>query len=401
MVQFAESIAHVDMDAFFVEVERRRRPELRGLAVVVGGLGSRGVVASASYEARRRGLSSAMPIDHARRLCPHARFIAPDHTAYRAASAEVLGVLRGFTPLVEPVSVDEAFLDIGGLRLIYTSPKAVGVAMREGVRRETGLPVSVGIATTKLLAKLSSKMAKPDGLVLVVAGTELAVLHPLDVRALWGVGEATFARLEQLGIETIGDLAGFPRAALERRLGSSSGGVLWELANGRDERMVEPPGAAKSVSVEETFVRDLDDDDEIDRELVRLCDRLGRRLRLSGMVGRTVTLKLRFADFSTVTRSHTASIPVFTSHDLRRHARDLLGRARSAGGAVRLLGVGVGHLEGASSPRQMSLDAQPWEQIDEAVARVRDRFGDGAVGPARLVGGGPAVLDEADRPDAF
>lgn len=392
-MQFAERIAHVDMDAFFVEVERRRRPELRRVAVVVAGLSGRGVVSSASYEARRRGVHSGMPTAHARRLCPQARFLAPDHHAYGEASRRVLKVLESFTPVVEQISVDEAFLDIGGLRLTYPSPEEVGQAIRAAMREQTGLPSSVGLATGKLIAKLASRAAKPDGLRLVPAGSEQAFLHPMPVRALWGVGEATYARLEELGVRTVGDLAALPRAALQRRLGEAMGAHLSDLAQARDESPVMPGGPAKSISVEETFPADLEGRPALEAELLRLADRLASRLRRSGVTARTVALKVRFGDFTTVSRSRTFVDPLDTAHDLYAAALGLLDRAAAGRRPVRLLGLGGEGLSPSGSPEQLGLEPRPWSDLEVAVDRVRDRFGPDAVTPARLAGRHPGRVD--------
>jgi len=396
-VEFIERIAHVDMDAFFVEVERHRRAELRRVAVVVAGLSGRGVVTSASYEARRRGVHAGMPTAHARRLCPQARFLAPDHRAYGEASRRVLEVLESFTPVVEQISVDEAFLDIGGLRLSYATPESVGEAIRAAVREQTGLPASVGLATCKLIAKLASRAAKPDGLRLVPAGSEQAFLHPLPVRALWGVGEATHARLEELGVRTVADLAALPRATLQRRLGEAMGAHLSDLAQARDESPVVPGGPAKSISVEETFPADLSERPALEAELLGLADRLASRLRRSGVAARTVALKVRFGDFTTVNRSRTFPEPLDTAHDLYRAGLALLDRAAVAGRPVRLLGLGGEGLSPAGSPGQLRLEPRPWNDLEAAVDRVRDRFGSDAVAPARLIGprpGDPEGLPE-------
>ena len=388
---FAERIAHVDMDAFFVEVERLRRPELRGRATMVGGTGPRSVVASASYEARARGVSSGMPMAQALRLCPHAVVVPPDHGEYRARSAEVVAVLEGFSPLVETISIDEAFLDIGGLRLHHPTPSAAAAAIRSEIRQRLGLPASVGLASTKLLAKMASRDAKPDGVAVVPAGGELPYLHAKEVRALWGVGEATHARLEELGVALIGDIAAFPRATLVRRLGDALGGHLWDLASGIDERPVEPAAAAKSISVEETFDVDLASDDEIDREVLALADRLGSRLHSAGVVAGTVHVKVRYSDFTTVTRSHTFDEPVSTARDLYRSALTLIDRTAARATPVRLLGIGADALLAAGDPRQMTLEARSWDDLEGAVEEIRGRYGRSAVARARLVGG--------DRPD--
>ncbi len=385
MTRFAETIAHVDMDAFFVEVERLRDPSLVGQPVVVGGMGARGVVASASYEARDYGIRSAMPAAQARRLCPRARFLPPDHARYRAASARVFEVLDGFTPLVEGLSVDEAFLDIGGVP--DPGPEEAAERLRREVREATSLPASVGVATSKLLAKLASEDAKPDGVMVVPAGGELGYLHPKEVRALWGVGEATHARLEELGISTIGDLAAYPAATLEARVGSALGSHLARLARGEDDRPVEPGGGARSISVEQTYEQDLVGADTVGRELLRHAERLSIRLRRAGYGARTVTVKVRFDDFTTITRSHTSPVPIDTSHDLARAARDLLLRAEIGRRPVRLLGLGGGMLEESSTPRQLPLEGRPWEEVESAMDRIRERFGDEAVRRARLMWG--------------
>jgi len=384
--RFAEHVAHVDMDAFFVEVERRRRPELRGVAVIVAGLGGRGVVTSASYEARACGVRSAMPTVHARRLCPQARFLAPDHRAYSAASEEAFAVFASFTPVVEPLSVDEAFLDIAGLRLSYPSPEEVGAALRRAVRERTGLPASVGLATSKLLAKLASRAAKPDGLFLIRAGEEAAFLGSLPVQALWGVGEATLARLEELGVRTVGDLEALPRELLERRLGRAMGGHLSDLARGIDERPVEAGGPARSVSVEETFGTDIAGRPAMEEELLRLADRLAGRLRAAGVAARVVGLKVRFADFTTISRSRTLAAPVETAQDLYHAALELLERAAVGRRKVRLLGLAGEGLEPPGAPRQLALEPRRWDEVEAAMSRVRERFGREAVRRARLAG---------------
>ncbi|MCB2222960.1 MAG: DNA polymerase IV [Actinobacteria bacterium] len=385
MERFAEHIAHVDMDAFFVEVERRRDPALRGVPVAVGGTGTRGVVASASYEARRHGVHSAMPMAHARRQCPALRVVPPDPRAYGAASEAVFEIIRSFTPRVEPLSVDEAFLDIGGLRLHHDSPRGFADALRAAIRGGTGLPSSVGIATVKLLAKMASGDAKPDGVLVVPAGTERAYLAPKPVRALWGVGEATHARLEQLGVATIGDLASIPEATLCRRLGPSLGSHLAALSRAVDPRPVEGGDVVKSISVEQTYERDLEGRAAMERELLRMADRLAARLRRAGFAARGVTLKVRFADFSTITRSHTGRAPLDTAHDLYAAALALLDRAAVGERPVRLLGLGGDNLDDAAAPRQLDLASGGWDELEGAVEEVRLRFGDRAVARARLV----------------
>ncbi len=374
------------MDAFFVEVERLRRPELTGRPVVVGGAGPRSVVASASYEARRRGVHSAMPMVQARRLCPTLVVVVPDHDRYQEVSAKVFDVFATFTPLVEAVSVDEAFLDIGGLRRHAADPAEVGERIRAAIRRSLGLPCSVGLGTTKLVAKMASRDAKPDGLVVVPAGAELEYLHRKPVRALWGVGEATHARLEEIGVVTIGDLAALPRETLVRRLGGALGIHLADLAAGIDPRPVAPGEESRSVSVEETYDIDLSDVGRMHRELLAQADRLAARLHREGFLATTVQLKVRYGDFTTVTRSHTFTEPVGMARDLHRTAVALLARTDAATRPVRLLGIGASGLVAAGAPRQLGLSEGSWADAERAIAEVRDRFGHSAVDRASLTG---------------
>jgi DNA polymerase-4 len=399
MGSIGEHILHVDMDAFFVEVERRRDPSLQGVAVVVGGLGDRGVVAAASYEARRSGVRSAMPISEARRRLPRGRFVVPDHGAYRACSAAVFEVLESFTPVVEGLSIDEAFLDIDGLGLHYRDAAAVASAVRTAIRSQLELPASAGAATTKLVAKLASAAAKPDGQIVVAAGTELDFLHPLEVRALWGVGEATYAALEGLGVSTVGELAGLPRQLLRRRLGDSVGAQLWALSRNIDDRAVTPGGAAKSISTEETFDTDLVDGGRVDEELFRLCAGLSNRLRRAGMAARTVGVKVRFGDFSTVTRSHSSEAPIDLGPDLYAVARDLAARAGAAERPVRLLGVAASGLSATAEPRQLGLGDDSRQALAAAADEVRRRYGGDAVRPARLLG--PLDPERKEGPQVY
>jgi DNA polymerase-4 len=385
MVRFEEQFLHIDMDAFFVEVERKRDSSLVGVPVIVGGLGRRGVVASASYEARAYGVRSAMPIGEARRLCPHGRYVPPSHGIYGETSREVFAVFRSFTPLVEGLSVDEAFLDIAGLRLHYASPADAGHELRRQIRQELGLPASVGISAVKFISKLASDASKPNGLLVVPAGDELEFLHPMPVRRLWGVGEATRATLEALGIETVGDLAAAPESLLAKRLGPSLAQHLTQLAAAIDPRAVEPGGGAKSVSVEETYETDLDDEAEIQRALLRLCNRLSLRLHRSGLAGHTVSLKVRFGDFETVARSETVHDPIDHTPALWDQAQALLQRVGIGGRGVRLLGIGVSGLVDAEAPRQLSLDSSDRSIAAGVVEEVRERFGDDAVLPASLI----------------
>ncbi len=413
----ARTILHVDMDAFFVSVELLRRPELRGRPVVVGGSGPRGVVAAASYEARSYGVFSAMPSSRAMRLCPDAVFLPGDHAHYGEVSARVMALFRAVTPLVEPLSLDEAFLDVTGARRLHGDGTTIATALRRRVREEEGLTCSVGVAPVKFLAKMATNDAKPrpsrrgpvfgPGVSVVAPGEELAFLHPLPVRALWGVGPATLARLERYGVRTVGDLAEMPRATLESAVGRAHGGHLHDLAHGIDPRPVDPDQQLKSISHEETYPTDRFDAVELRREAIRMADAVAARLRRHGSEARTVTLKVRYGDFRTLTRSRTPGEAVATGTAVAAVAKDLLAEVDVAPG-VRLLGVGVSNLvpPGTGSGRQLSLldhieadvegggadvehpapGPEAWAAATEAIDRARARFGDDAVVPAALAG---------------
>jgi DNA polymerase-4 len=392
-------ILHVDMDAFFVSVELLERPDLRGRPVIVGGSGPRGVVAAASYEARAYGVHSAMPSVTARRLCPEAIFLDGRHARYREVSARVMEIFGRATPLVEPLSLDEAFLDVTGAERAQGSAAEIAARIRAEVLTELGLTCSVGVATTKFLAKLASERAKPSasptgpvpgrGVVEVPPGGELAFLRPLPVQALWGVGAATLAKLRRLGVETVGDLADLPAEAARAALGEATGSHLHALANGIDDRPVVVDQRPKSVSHEETFPTDRRDPEELRREVVRLADAVATRLRGAGVSGRTVTIKVRFGDFRTITRSQTPGGALDDGGRIARTALDLLGGVDVSAG-VRLIGVGVTNL-GESVAEQLDLlgeeDPEARRATNRAVDEIRARFGAGAIGPARLVGG--------------
>jgi len=403
------TILHVDMDAFFVSVELLRRPELRGRPVVVGGSGPRGVVAAASYEARSYGVFSAMPSARARRLCPDAVFLPGDHAHYSAVSARVMDIFGSVTPLVEPLSLDEAFLDVTGARRLQGDGPTIAHALRARVLAEEDLTCSVGVAPVKFLAKLATGAAKPrpsrtgpqpgPGVSVVRPGDELTFLHPLPVGALWGVGPATLARLERYGIRTVGDLAELPLPTLEGAVGRAHGRHLHDLARGIDARDVEPDLAPKSISHEETYPTDRFDLSELRREAVRMADAVADRLRAHGGRAKTVTIKVRFSDFRTITRSVTLDEPVGSGPSVARAAKDLLARI-DLGPGVRLLGVGVSGLDGTATPagRQLTLldeSVDPtatdgaggaWGAATGAIDRVRARYGAEAVVPATLAG---------------
>lgn len=388
------TMLHLDLDAFFASVEQVLDPTLRGRPVIVGGLGGRGVVSAASYEARRFGVHSAMPMSRARRSCPEGVFLPPRFAEYERYSTTVMTLLRSVTPLVEPLSIDEAFLDVAGARRLYGTAAEIGALLRERIRDETGLTASVGAATTKFLAKIASDMAKPDGMLVVAAGRESEFLRPLPVEKLWGVGPATFERLERMGVRTIGDVADVPLDALVAALGDASGTHLHALAHNLDGRAVETHRAAKSIGAEETFAVDLTAAAELDRELLRLTDRVMSRVRSAGVTARTVTVKVRYADFETVTRARTLDTPSDTAATVLRVARSLLGCVDLARG-VRLLGVHASQLK-HHGPVQPMLDlggdiaadarrSRREAAVESAVDEVRARFGADSVGSATLL----------------
>ena len=387
------TILHVDLDAFYASVEVLDNPQLRGKPVLVGGTGPRGVVAAASYEARRFGVHSAMPMARARRLCPQAIVLPPRFEVYGAKSKAVHAIFAAFTPVIEPIALDEAFLDVtGSLRLLGPGAE-IGAAIRARVKSETGLTASVGVAPNKLLAKLASDDAKPDGMLVVEPGSELEFLHPHPVRRLWGVGPATLGRLERFGVETIGDLAALPQATLVDALGRAHGHQLHELACGRDDRPVEADRETKSIGQEETFPRDVSDREALRREVLRMAERVGTRLREHALAGRTVTLKVRFPDFRTITRSSTLPDPFSASAEISRLALGLLDKVDATGG-IRLLGVTVSNLTAAAAQQESlfgdgpEAGEPPDAAVQSAVDAIRARFGSDALGPAALLGPG-------------
>jgi DNA polymerase-4 len=395
------TVLHVDMDAFYASVSLRSRPELHGTPVIVGGGGSRGVVLSATYEARVFGVHSAMPMMRARRLCPQATVVAPDHAAYARVSAGVMEVFRAVTPLVEPISLDEAFLDVGGAARRLGGPTAIGEQIRATVHDEQGITCSVGIASTKFVAKLASARCKPDGLLVVPVDEVVAFLHPLPVGALWGVGEKTQDVLFRLGLRTVGDLAATPVATLQRALGPAAGAHLSALAWGRDERRVIAHEPDKSIGAEETFGTDVDDPAVITRELLRLSERTAARLRASAQVGRTVSIKIRFADFHTITRSRTLPEATDVGRTVYETALGLYQALGLERARLRLVGVRVeGLTAAAAQPHQLLLGEREsgWREADQAVDRAARRFGAGVVRPAALVEPGEAAGSARRQP---
>lgn len=384
-------ILHVDMDAFYASVEIRDRPDLAGKPVIVGGMGGRGVVLSATYPARAFGVRSAMPVTRARRLCPQAVFIPPRHGLYGAVSKEVMAVFRSVTPAVEPLALDEAFLDVSGALRRLGAPSGIGQLIRRQISEQQGITCSVGIATTKFVAKLASVHCKPDGLLVVPADGVLDFLHPLPVAALWGVGERTGQTLARLGLRTVADIARTPAGALERELGRSAAAHLCALAWGRDDRQVLPGAQEKSIGAEETFAADVEDPELIRRELLRLSGRTARGLRAAGCAARTVVVKLRLADFTTITRSRTLPEPTDVTQKIYATACALYaGAGLDARARLRLVGVrATGLIPAAGAATQLAFGERPvsWREADRAVDRIVGRFGTDAVRPASLVDG--------------
>ncbi len=382
------TILHVDLDAFFAAVEQRDRPELRGMPVVVGGGGpnDRGVVSTASYEARRFGVHSAMPLRTAGRLCPQAIFLPVDGRKYQAVSREVMAILRRFTPLVEPVSIDEAFLDVAGSEALFGDGPTIARRIKDAVRAETELTISVGVATSKLVAKVASDLRKPDGLVVVAPGEEAAFLAPLPISRLWGVGEQTGLALGELGVRTIGELAAVPADVLVRRFGRH-GADLHERALGIDRDPVGGGEAAKSVSHEHTFDVDTADREEIERTLLALAEGVSGRLRAAGIRAGTIAVKVRDSSFRTVTRQRGLAEPTDLTEPIWRTALELAS-PETRGIRVRLLGVAATNL---SEREQLTLFAAADGEIRrrravEAADALRRRFGERAVTRARLLG---------------
>jgi DNA polymerase-4 len=381
------TILHVDMDAFYASVSIKDNPKLQGKAVVVGA-GARGVVLSANYEARKFGIRAAMPVGRAQAMAPHAIFIPPDHTRYSEVSDEVMKIFRDVSPHVEPISLDEAFIDVTGAKRSIGSGREIAMMIREKVEREQGITCSVGIAHNKFIAKLASQHCKPNGVLEIASDRVLTFLHPLPANAIWGVGPKTNEQLEKLGLRTVGEIANTPRSTLIRALGEATGSSLYELAWGRDYRDVVSDEPEKSISAAETFASDLDDPEEILREFLRLCEKATLRMRQAGFCAKTISIKVRFADFKTITRSKTLDQPISGTKESFEVAKKLYQDLKIDRARIRMVGVSLeGLILAQDSSEQLLLGQRDigWRQADSAIDRVKAKFGRASVRPARLV----------------
>lgn len=386
MNQSIASILHVDMDAFFASVAEKDNPELKGRPVVVGA-GVRGVVSSANYEARKFGIRAAMPVYRAKALAPHAIFVPPDLKRYSEVSAQIMNIFEDITPLVEPLSLDEAFLDVTGSKRLLGSALEIAEIIRKRVEAEQGITCSVGISHNKFIAKIASAHCKPNGVIEIEPEKVLDFLHPLPVSEIWGVGPKTNEQLAKLGLTKVADIANTPRQTLIRALGQANGSSLYELAWGRDYRDVETQRVDKSVSSSETFDEDLDNQEEILKILLRLTEKSAERMRAKGYAAQTISIKVRFADFKTISRSKTLDLPTVTTWEIFEVVKNLYQALNLAGVLIRLVGVSLDSLVENDDIQQMVLGqrARGWRQVDRVADRIRARFGGASLRPARLV----------------
>ena len=381
------TILHVDMDAFFASVEERDNPALKGKAVVVG-TGVRGVVSAANYEARKFGIHAAMPVGRAKRLAPHAIFVPPNMSRYSEVSSHIMEIFRSVTPLVEPLSLDEAFLDVTGAKRLLGDGREIAKQIRAKVEASEGITCSVGIATTKFIAKLASGRCKPNGMLEIASDRVLEFLHPLPVNAIWGVGPKTNEELLKLGLQTVADIANTPRQTLIRALGEAAGASLYELSWGRDYRDVEPVEVDKSISAVETFDADTEDQEIVLRELLRLTEKATYRMREKDFSARTISIKVRFADFKTITRSKTVPLAISATHEVYEVVKNLFIALKLDRARIRLVGVSLDGLEdGIDGTEQLVLGEREngWRQATAAIDKASARFGQGSVRPARLL----------------
>ena len=380
------TILHVDMDAFFASVEERDNPALKGKAVVVG-TGVRGVVSAANYEARKFGIHAAMPVGRAKRLAPHAIFVPPNMSRYSEVSSHIMEIFRSVTPLVEPLSLDEAFLDVTGAKRLLGDGREIAKQIRAKVEASEGITCSVGIATTKFIAKLASGRCKPNGMLEIASDRVLEFLHPLPVNAIWGVGPKTNEELQKLGLRTVADIANTPRQTLIRALGEAAGASLYELSWGRDYRDVEPEEVDKSISAAETFDTDTEDQEIVLRELLRLTEKATYRMREKDFSARTISIKVRFADFKTISRSKTVPLAISATHEVYEVVKALFLGLKLDRARIRLVGVSLDGLEdGIDASEQLVLGEREtgWRQATAAIDKASARFGQGSVRPARL-----------------
>ena len=389
-------IIHVDMDCFFAAVEVKDNPDLASKPVIVGALpGTRGVVSACSYEAREYGVHSAMPISQAYKRCPHGVYLTPHGSRYMEESEAIQAIFRHYTPLVEPLSLDEAFLDVSGSHRLFGTSVEIGHAIKNRIREETGLVASVGIAASKFVAKIASDLEKPDGFVVVPDEDTRDFLEPLDVGRIWGVGKVTRKQLDRLGIQTIGDLRRRDPVELERLFGMH-GRHLHNLSLGIDDRSVHPETERKQVSNEHTFDVDESDMAEVERVLLALADKVAGRLHRKGYRGRCITLKLRDQHFKTVTRSRTLDHTVLAADDIFHVARDLFRREKFEGRKVRLIGIGVSSFDESDQTSLFEPETQRRDTMEKTIAQIRDRFGKGAITRASLIGGKGVKLKPHD-----
>lgn len=376
------------MDAFFALVEVRENPNLVGKQVIVGYDGNRGVVLSATYEARKLGVHSAMPMSRALRLAPHAIVVEPDHEKYSEVSENVMAIFESVTPLVQPLSVDEAFLDVSGAQKLMGTPSQIGEVIRARVSDEQGITCSVGVASTMFVAKLATNFAKPDGLHVVPADKVIEFLHPLPIGALWGVGEKTAEQLSRLGLVNVSDIANTPVKTLARVIGQAASEHLYELSWGRDPRVVTPNQAEKSIGAERTFESDIDDPEEILAQILDLSNKVGKRLRAANYFSRTITIKVRFADFTSVTRSKSLPSSTDLATDIYATSKSLFEAMHLQRARIRLVGVrATGLVPASESSVQLEFSERDsgWREAEEAMDQVALKFGNSAVKPARLI----------------
>jgi len=378
------TIVHCDMDAFYASVAELDDPSLRGKPVVVGA-GIRGVVLSANYSARKFGIRAAMPVGRAKRMAPNAIFVTPDHHRYAEISAKVMQIFESFTPFVEPLSLDEAFMDVTGAQRLLGTPREIGQAIRKRVHDECGITCSVGIASNKFVAKLASGHCKPNGLLEIPDDRVISFLHPLPVSDLWGVGPKTAESLQRLGLHQIKDIANTPLDTLKRALGDATGEHLYELSWGRDYRQVVVDDPDQSIGANETFSYDIDDPELILREYLKLTERASTRLRARDQYAKTIGITVRFADFKTITRSKTLPLPISSTHEIYQVVKELYLALKLDRARLRLVGVSLSNLRD-DAPEQLMLGQREkgWREAESAVDQASARFGEKSVRPARL-----------------